>query len=114
VARHITAGNAFNAIAVGAAQTDLDNSDNTAGVTTLVSSGAAASLEGVYDGTNQVFEINLTGQPDATYVLQRSTDLLTWVPISTNTAPVNGTIKFTDSASLAITQRFYRAVRQSP
>lgn len=114
VARHITAGNAFNAITIAAAQTDLDSSDNSASVMTLVSTGLAATLEGIYDETNQVFEINLTGQPDVTYVLQRSVDLLTWSPVSTNTAAVNGTIKFSDSASPAITQRFYRAVRQMP
>ena len=113
VARQLTAGNAVNSVAIAATQTDLDAADNSANVTTLVSSGVAATLEGIYDGTNQVFEINLTGQPDATYILQSSPDLLTWNPVSTNTAPQNGTIKFADSA-VAITQRFYRAVRLVP
>ena len=111
VARATIAGNSFNSISITAAETDLDLSDNSASVTTLVSSGVAATLAGVYDDPNQVFEINLTGQPDATYILQRSADLQTWDPISTNTAPVSGIIKFTDSASTAITQRFYRALR---
>ena len=114
VARATVAGNAFNSITLAAVQTDLDGSDNSASVTTLVSAGAAATLEGVYDGTNQVFEINLTGQPDATYVLQRSGDLQTWNPISTNTAPPSGIIKFTDNLSPAIAERFYRALRVAP
>jgi uncharacterized repeat protein (TIGR01451 family) len=114
VARHTVAGNAFNFLTVTSAQTDLDSADNSTGVATLVSSGIPASLEGIYDQTNQVFDINLTGQPEATYVLERSVDLLTWTPVSTNTASAGGVIKFTDSASIAISQRFYRAVRQSP
>ena len=113
-ARHTKVGNAFNSVTVAATQTDLDASDNSAAITTLVSSGAAAQLEGVYDEPNQAFDINLTGQPNADYVLQRSVDLITWDSISTNTASAGGTIKFSDPTSTAITQRFYRALLLLP
>jgi uncharacterized repeat protein (TIGR01451 family) len=114
IVRHTKVGNALNSVAVVSTQTDLDSSDNSAGIATLVTSGVAAQLEGIYDEPNQMFDINLTGQANATYILQRSTDLITWDPVATNTASAGGTIKFSDPASAAITQRFYRALLSLP
>lgn len=58
------------------------------------------------DGT--VF-ITLTGQTNQLYLLQASTDLITWQTISTNVA-VGGFIQVVDPASDTLPARFYRAV----
>ncbi len=60
--------------------------------------------------TNGVFTLQLTGMPGKTYVLQASTDLVNWTPISTNVPPA--TIQTLIDANAAnFPQRFYRAVQ---
>lgn len=52
--------------------------------------------------------LRVTGTEARSYVIQRSSDLTTWVPVSTNTV-TGGAIEFTQPTSPS-TQRFYRAV----
>jgi hypothetical protein len=56
---------------------------------------------------NQV-QFTLTGAPGRTYVVQASTNLVDWVPIYTNIAPINGLLQFTDPRATIYPSRFYR------
>ena len=51
------------------------------------------------------FRCEVTGSPGATYIVQGSTDLQTWMPLFTNTAPFT----FTDSLAAQFPSRVYRA-----
>lgn len=73
----------------------------------IVYTNAAATLSGILNSTNGQFQLtvsnaeNLAGMP---YIIQASTNLTDWLPISTNTSP----FIYTDSN--AFPQRYYRAV----
>ena len=62
-------------------------------------------------GTNLQFQMNFLGVPGSNYVLQASTNLLNWTPVSTNTAATNAFILF-DPAATNFPQRFYRVLQQ--
>jgi len=47
-----------------------------------------------FDGTT--LTLQFTGRPGLTYYLQRSTDLIDWLTVSTNTIPSTGAINYTD------------------
>lgn len=55
------------------------------------------------------FQLQLSGGPNRTCVIQVSTNLTSWVPVFTNTTSTNGVFDFTDSASTNWAQSFYRA-----
>jgi hypothetical protein len=59
--------------------------------------------------SNGLPELRFTGEPNHTYRLQASTNLVDWLDISTNT-PVNGLLRFVDPNAASIDHRFYRAV----
>jgi len=84
---------------------------NSAGSTTSVTAvltvfnSAAATLSSfAYD--NDQFQFSLTGVPGFSYIIQASTDLISWNSIQTNTSPFT----FTDTAATNYSYRFYRAV----
>jgi hypothetical protein len=54
------------------------------------------------------FALHLSGPAGSNYVIQASTDLINWVPISTNAAPT-GTVTYTDAAATTLAFRYYRA-----
>lgn len=56
-------------------------------------------------------ELQLEGQPDVRYVIQNSSNLASWVPVSTNTLAA-GTMIFTNLAATVPPQNFWRAVWQ--
>jgi hypothetical protein len=56
-------------------------------------------------------ELDLSGPPATTFVLQKSTDLRSWIPIATNVVPPGGVLKFGDPVP-ASEPRFYRAVQR--
>jgi uncharacterized repeat protein (TIGR01451 family) len=114
VAKLTAPGVAVNTATVGGSDTDLDPSDNTATVNTTVETMIMAQLTGSYDPTNGLFTIVLTGQPGETYALLASTNLLTWAGIQTNVAAANGQIKFTDTNSPSLNQRYYRSQWLAP
>jgi len=57
------------------------------------------------------FVLQLQGQPGTPYIIQRSPDLFTWTPVSTN-GLVGNVLNITNAISPGITQQFWRAVWQ--
>ena len=55
------------------------------------------------------FTFQLTGPAGTNYVLQASTNLVNWTPISTSTIPVSGSINITNAIK-GINRQFYRVV----
>ncbi len=51
----------------------------------------------------------LAGVADQKYVIEASTDLVNWFPISTNVADSNGAVSLVDSNAVAYPSRYYRA-----
>ena len=56
------------------------------------------------------FQLRLASEPNRTYIIEATTDLLSWSPAFTNATSTNGTFDFTDDQSTSPVQRFYRAV----
>ncbi len=61
--------------------------------------------------TNYIFQLELLGTPGSNYVLQASTNLLNWTPLSTNLATTNLFNLFDPGAS-NFPHRFYRVIQQ--
>ena len=61
--------------------------------------------------TNQQFQMSLAGLTGSNYVLEASTDLLNWIPISTNTASTNY-FHLIDPNATNFPRRFYRILEQ--
>ncbi len=57
------------------------------------------------------FSFQLAGVPQATYLIQASTNLTTWVPVATNVLPASGVLQITDPQAAAYSMRYYRAVK---
>jgi uncharacterized repeat protein (TIGR01451 family) len=102
-------GSLVNAVTVAGSEEDLNLANNSAQAKTSVSPSLPASLSGSFSGG--LFQLTVTGQPNIVYVVQASTDLTTWVPLSTNSS-ATGTFTFTDTTAPAPQQRFYRTMRQ--
>lgn len=58
--------------------------------------------------TSSGFNVQLSGPAGSNYVIEASTDLKNWVPISTNAAP-SGTVSYIDTAATNFPSRYYRA-----
>ena len=58
-------------------------------------------------------QIQLTGKIGLTYTLQASTNLSTWIPVSTNTLSTTN-IVIQDSQPVSLPSRFYRAITPGP
>jgi hypothetical protein len=56
------------------------------------------------------FQFTLSGAAGSNYVIQFSSDLHNWFPLSTNTMAAGGSIVISDPALASHTNRFYRAV----
>jgi autotransporter-associated beta strand protein len=61
--------------------------------------------------TNHQFQLNFLGAPGSNYVLQATTNLTAWIPISTNTVMTNPLILF-DANATNFRYRFYRVLQQ--
>ena len=61
--------------------------------------------------TNHQFQLSFLGVPGSNYVLQVTTNLTTWVPISTNSVMTNPLILF-DANATNFRYRFYRVLQQ--
>jgi len=59
--------------------------------------------------TNGWFELNFSGQADASYRVWASTNLLDWQVLGTATTTSNGWFQFLDSGANSRPRRFYRA-----
>jgi uncharacterized repeat protein (TIGR03803 family) len=61
--------------------------------------------------TGNQLEMVLTGETGQQYALERSTNLINWSPLITNTVSANGTVNFTDTPGTNNSQSvFYRAL----
>jgi len=69
--------------------------------------GKVAITPPSFDGTMRA---TLAGTPGQTFILEASTDLLHWTPISTNVADDNGFISIVESNAIAYPSRYYRGV----
>ena len=74
-------------------------------VTNIVSQVVTPLTHGM---TANGFRVLFSGPRGSNFVIQASSDLANWSPISTNAAP-EGTVDFTDTTALNRPQRFYRA-----
>jgi uncharacterized repeat protein (TIGR03806 family) len=61
--------------------------------------------------TNGMFQMAFAAPVGSNYVLQVSTDLMLWTPISTNT-PANSPFVLTDPAAPGASERFYRVLQE--
>lgn len=56
------------------------------------------------------FHFTLDTQPNITWRIDASTNLLTWLPVYTNAADASGALQFTDLLATNFLHRYYRAV----
>jgi autotransporter-associated beta strand protein len=60
--------------------------------------------------SNGLFTLQLLGQPGSNYVIEASTNLSNWLPISTNQADGTGLLQFIDADTMVFPMRFYRSL----
>ncbi|MEW6161694.1 MAG: S8 family peptidase, partial [Verrucomicrobiota bacterium] len=75
-----------------------------------VASPPPATLQVVNPPARGWFQPHLTGLPGRSYLLQASSDLVSWTNIATNMAGTDGKLFFTDTQAGNHRQRFYRSV----
>jgi subtilisin family serine protease len=68
------------------------------------------NLTAIAVSTGGPFSLRVSGGPNRTCVIERTTDLTSWEPIHTNITSAASTFDFTDSQPGIPAQRFYRAV----
>lgn len=82
--------------------------DSAAGSVQVLVTGANFELVPVGFGLSG-FQLAVAGAPGTNVVIiQASTDLIHWQPLSTN-APIQGTVQYLDTSAAGFAQRFYRA-----
>jgi hypothetical protein len=60
--------------------------------------------------SNGVFSVQMTGDPNKTYILQGSTDFNNWIPVNTN-VPLTSPFQLVDPQAGVYPYRFYRAIQ---
>jgi uncharacterized repeat protein (TIGR01451 family) len=100
------AGGITNTATVAGNEVDPNPANNSARSVTTVDIPIPATLSGAV--SNGEFHLVVTAQPGFTYVIEGSTDLVSWQALSIETASPGGTIKFTDTSTPSFSQRFYR------
>ncbi|HEV2208066.1 MAG TPA: protease pro-enzyme activation domain-containing protein [Verrucomicrobiae bacterium] len=103
----LATGDYLNSAQVAGNFTDLNQANNSAQTLVHVTAATSTTLSGAV--TNGVFLLTVQGQPGATYQIQASTNLTTWVSLGNFTA-TNGVIQFQDPAGLRT--RYYRTLLQ--
>jgi uncharacterized repeat protein (TIGR01451 family) len=103
------AGSLVTSVSVAANEDDLNPANNTAQAATTVY--GPASLSGAFSGGH--FHLTVTARPSYVFLVQGSTNLTSWVSLSTNTN-TTGTFTFIDATPPAPQQRFYRTKRLIP
>lgn len=96
-----------NGILAGAAGQSLGPVDSVPG--NLVITAGPAKLGEIVRSSEGFIQFQVEGSSGGTYLLQASTDLVSWETVGTSTA-VAGLIQFTDSESKTRPVRFYRAL----
>jgi uncharacterized repeat protein (TIGR01451 family) len=104
------AGSATDSATVSGSEADLFISDNSAAASVTVINILRPRLTGSVVKANHQFELTLVGQPNVNYIIQASSNLISWTAISTNTAAPDGTFLFSDTNAPSLMQRFYRAL----
>jgi endonuclease/exonuclease/phosphatase family metal-dependent hydrolase len=101
-ANYVAAGTSY-----GTAGTMRYDMVTVSGAAIITNSTPAALNSAAFNG-NQQFQLTVTGQAGANYIVQFSTNLATgvWLPLLTNASPFT----FTDTNPTASAQQFYRAV----
>jgi uncharacterized repeat protein (TIGR01451 family) len=103
------AGSLLNSVTVSASEEDLNPANNTAQAATTVY--GPSSLSGSFSGGH--FQLTVTARPGYVYRVQGSSNLTSWVSLSTNSS-TTGTFNFIDTTTPAPHQRFYRTQRLTP
>jgi uncharacterized repeat protein (TIGR01451 family) len=106
------AGNIANMVSVIGNEADLNPLNNSAQSIVAVTAPAIAVLDASMVGGQ--LHITISAQPGFNYAILASTNLTSWISISTNTASPAGTIKFTDTNSPNFVRRYYRTIRLIP
>lgn len=100
-------GTYTNAAKVSASTLDPNPDDDSVSVIAKVSvSTAPVIVPSLPSGGGGMFLLSVTNNPGATVVIQASTNLISWVPVYTNTSP----FIFTNFDTMSYLVRFYRAV----
>jgi uncharacterized repeat protein (TIGR01451 family) len=94
-------------VANSATATDAAGSSVTASNPVSVVSATLPSMQAAYQAKSLTLTLN--GQPGQSYILQVSTNLISWSGISTNTANAGGQFTFTNNVTNAPV-RFFRAL----
>ncbi len=102
-------GSLVSAVSAFGNEEDLNPDNNSAQAKTSVSATGPTVLSGSF--SNGQFHLTVTGTPGQVYVVQGSTNLTSWVSLSTN-INTTGTFTFTDTTTPAPQSRFYRTLRQ--
>ncbi len=105
-------GNILNTATAVGNEADLNTENNTAQNTLVVSAPAGALLSGSMLAGQ--FQLSVVAEPNFTYVVLGSTNLTSWTPLSTNVASPGGVIKYIDTNSPSIKERYYRTMRVLP
>jgi hypothetical protein len=98
-----------NAASVGSLTTDPNPDDDSIIVYANVAVSTPPMLTPhLATGGNHGFQLTITNDAGANIIIQASTNLVSWVPVSTNLSPFT----FTNFDSTNYQMRFYRAVVQ--
>jgi uncharacterized repeat protein (TIGR01451 family) len=91
---------------------DLYPTNSFALTSTTVLGFTPATLGGFM--SNGQFHLTVSGQANVEYVILGSTNLTSWISLSTNIASPTGTITYIDTNSTTLGQRYYRTLRLTP
>ncbi len=80
--------------------------------TPILIASPALKIAAITQPPNGGFQLTFSTGSNTTWRLEASTNLLSWLPLLTNTAGANGIIQFTDLLATNYPSRFYRAVLQ--
>ena len=106
-------GNFTNSATVTSLATpDPNPDDNSDSASVAVGSAAPPRLFATAANSNGTFQFAVTNAPGQMTIVQASTNLVTWIPIYTNT--VGGAYTFTDPNATGYPRRFYRVIAPSP
>ena len=105
-----SAGAHTNTATATAVEPLLNGPSGTATVVTTVNGFTLLSLPTASAVRTSGYSLTIIGQVGHTYVLQVSTNLTVWLPVSTNSPATNGPLTFFDPSATNSPRGFYRVV----
>lgn len=105
-----SAGSLLNYAAVSATTSDANPADDFVSTNLMASTLARPQLSGSLVGGNRQFQFFISDPSLQAYVVEASTNLVTWVPIYTNPSPATTTTIFPDTSTTNYQYRFYRVL----